>query len=55
MYTLALEKNIAGPISDTPIVYTDPNEGNFGESHTQGLDTVMIPPKFILDFSKGHN
>ena len=35
--------------------YTDPNAIDFDESHTQGPDTVIVPPSYFHDSIDGQN
>ena len=43
LYTLAWEAEFGGQLFDIPIIYTDPNATDFGESYTQRPDTVIVP------------
>ena len=44
-----------GHLFDIPIIYTDPNSGDFDESYTQGRDTVIVPRSYFHDSSDGQN
>ena len=38
-----------GHLFDIPIIYTDPNAGEFDEKYTQGPDTVLVPSSYFHD------
>ena len=40
---------------DIPIIYLDPNAIDFEDSHTQGLDTAIVPRSYFQDSSYGQN
>ena len=40
---------------DIPIIYTDPKAIDFGESYTQGPDSVIVPCSYFHDSSVGQN
>ena len=53
LYTIAWEAEFGGHRFDIPIIYTDPNAIDFDDSHTQGLDTVIVPPSYFHVSSDG--
>ena len=55
LYTIAWEAEFGGHLFDIPIRYTDPNAIDFDDSHTQGLDTVIVPRSYFHDSSNGQN
>ena len=55
LYTLAWEAEIGGHLSDIPVIYTDPNTIDFGESHIQGSNSVIFPRSYFHDSSDGQN
>ena len=55
LYTIAWEAEFGRHLFDIPIIYTDPNAIDFDDSHTQGPDTVIVPPSYFHDSSHGQN
>ena len=55
LYTIAWEAEFGGHLFDIPIIYSDPNAIDFDDSHTQGPDTVFVPPSYFHDTSNGQN
>ena len=55
LYTIDWEAEFDGHLFDIPIKYTDPNAFAYGESHTQGPDTVFVPRSYFHDSSNGQN
>ena len=55
LYTIAWEVEFGGHLFDIPIIYTNPNGIDFGDSHTQGPDTVIVPRSYFHDSSDGQN
>ena len=54
-YIFAWEAEFGGQLCDIPIIYTDPNAIDFGESDSQGPNTVIVPRSYSHDSIDGRN
>ena len=55
LYTLEWEAEFGGHLSDSSVLYTDPNANDVVDSHTQGPNTVFVPRSCFHDSSDGQN
>ena len=55
LYTIAWKAEFGGHLFDIPIIYTDPNAIDSGDSHTQGPDTAIVPRSYLHDSNNGQN